>query len=73
MKIDSVAKKIRLVLADVDGTLVTKDKILTDRARKAVLRLGGRDLLFRHYQRPSAARDEDVDRAAGAEDAHRRL
>jgi Cof subfamily protein (haloacid dehalogenase superfamily) len=27
---------IRLVLADVDGTLVTKDKILTDRARAAV-------------------------------------
>jgi Cof subfamily protein (haloacid dehalogenase superfamily) len=28
--------KIALVLADVDGTLVTEDKILTDRARKAV-------------------------------------
>jgi Cof subfamily protein (haloacid dehalogenase superfamily) len=27
---------IRLVLADVDGTLVTKEKILTDRARAAV-------------------------------------
>ena len=29
-------RKIALVLADVDGTLVTEDKILTDRARKAV-------------------------------------
>ncbi|MCF3635844.1 Cof-type HAD-IIB family hydrolase, partial [Komagataeibacter intermedius] len=26
------ASQIRLVLADVDGTLVTKDKILTPRA-----------------------------------------
>jgi len=29
-------RKISLVLADVDGTLVTEDKILTERARKAV-------------------------------------
>ena len=28
--------KISLLLADVDGTLVTKEKILTDRARAAV-------------------------------------
>jgi Cof subfamily protein (haloacid dehalogenase superfamily) len=28
--------KIALLLADVDGTLVTKDKVLTDRAQKAV-------------------------------------
>ena len=28
--------KIRLVLADVDGTLVTQEKILTDRAVAAV-------------------------------------
>lgn len=31
--------KISLLLADVDGTLVTRDKILTDRARDAVRRL----------------------------------
>src|SRR5690349_2912264 len=30
---------IKLLLADVDGTLVTPDKRLTDRAREAVLRL----------------------------------
>ncbi len=29
-------RKISLVLADVDGTLVTEDKILTERARNAV-------------------------------------
>ena len=33
-------KPIKLVLADVDGTLVTKDKVLTDRAAAAVKRLG---------------------------------
>jgi phosphoglycolate phosphatase-like HAD superfamily hydrolase len=27
---------IRLILADVDGTLVTQEKVLTERARKAV-------------------------------------
>ena len=32
-------RKISLVLADVDGTLVTEDKVLTDRARAAVTRL----------------------------------
>ena len=39
-------RKIRLVLADVDGTLVTKDKVLTDRARKSVHQLHERDILF---------------------------
>jgi Cof subfamily protein (haloacid dehalogenase superfamily) len=46
MKPYAAKKKIRLVLADVDGTLVTKDKILTERARKAVLALHDRDILF---------------------------
>jgi Cof subfamily protein (haloacid dehalogenase superfamily) len=31
--------KVSLLIADVDGTLVTKDKILTERARQAVRRL----------------------------------
>src|SRR5690606_34929943 len=31
--------KISLLLADVDGTLVTHDKVLTDRAQRAVRRL----------------------------------
>ena len=39
-------KKIRLVLADVDGTLVTKDKVLTERAQKAVHALHEKDILF---------------------------
>jgi len=33
-------RKISLVLADVDGTLVTEDKVLTPRAQAAVRRLG---------------------------------
>jgi HAD superfamily hydrolase (TIGR01484 family) len=32
-------QKISLVLADVDGTLVTEKKVLTERAQAAVLRL----------------------------------
>jgi Cof subfamily protein (haloacid dehalogenase superfamily) len=33
------AKSIRMVIADVDGTLVTQEKVLTKRAAEAVLRL----------------------------------
>jgi Cof subfamily protein (haloacid dehalogenase superfamily) len=38
--------QFRLVLADVDGTLVTQDKMLTDRAKEAVSRLGSAGILF---------------------------
>jgi Cof subfamily protein (haloacid dehalogenase superfamily) len=37
---------IRLMLADVDGTLVTPDKVLTDRAIEAVRDLGQAGILF---------------------------
>ncbi len=37
---------IRLFLADVDGTLVTPDKVLTERAIKAVRELGEAGILF---------------------------
>ncbi len=37
---------IALLLADVDGTLVTKDKILTERAQKAVHALGDAGIRF---------------------------
>jgi hypothetical protein len=37
---------IKLLLADVDGTLVTPDKVLTDRAIDAVHRLGQAGILF---------------------------
>ena len=38
--------KIRLFLADVDGTLVTNDKVLTDRAIEAVHKLHDADIIF---------------------------
>ena len=38
--------KISLVLADVDGTLVTHEKVLTDRARRAVRRLDEAGIRF---------------------------
>ncbi|WP_205863367.1 HAD family hydrolase [Planosporangium thailandense] len=37
---------IRLMVADVDGTLVTHDKVLTDRAVGAVRALHAADILF---------------------------
>jgi Cof subfamily protein (haloacid dehalogenase superfamily) len=37
---------IALLLADVDGTLVTKEKILTDRAKAAIMKLKERGILF---------------------------
>jgi Cof subfamily protein (haloacid dehalogenase superfamily) len=40
------APGIRLLLADVDGTLVTKEKLLTDRAVEAVRKLGEAEVLF---------------------------
>src|ERR1700726_4191242 len=40
------ADAVRLLLADVDGTLVTPDKVLTDRAVDAVRRLGEAGILF---------------------------
>ena len=40
------ADAVRLLLADVDGTLVTPDKVLTDRAVAAVRKLGEAGILF---------------------------
>ena len=37
---------IKLLLADVDGTLVTQDKVLTGRAVDAVRKLGEAGILF---------------------------
>ena len=51
----AATRKISLVLADVDGTLVTEDKILTERARKRRRRAARRRHPFRHHQRPAAA------------------
>jgi Cof subfamily protein (haloacid dehalogenase superfamily) len=42
----SSAKPIRMVIADVDGTLVTQEKVLTERAAEAVLRLNEAGIQF---------------------------
>jgi HAD superfamily hydrolase (TIGR01484 family) len=46
IKQDHAASKISLVLADVDGTLVTADKVLTSRARAAGKALHGAGIAF---------------------------
>jgi len=38
-KIGNEAQRVRVVIADVDGTLVTQEKVLTKRAAEAVMRL----------------------------------
>ena len=38
--------RVRLVIADVDGTLVTQDKVLTARATEAVKKLRDAGILF---------------------------
>ena len=46
IKPDLTASKISLVLADVDGTLLTKDKVLTSRAEDAVRALAAAGIAF---------------------------
>jgi hydroxymethylpyrimidine pyrophosphatase-like HAD family hydrolase len=50
-----VAAPIRLFLADVDGTLVTQDKVLTERAIAAVGKLKEAGILFASSPRRSRA------------------
>lgn len=42
--------KVSVVLADVDGTLLTQDKILTPRAKAAVASLRAAGHRLRHHQ-----------------------
>ena len=46
MSHDAQLPKVRLLLADVDGTLVTNDKVLTDRAVAAVQKLHDAGITF---------------------------
>jgi Cof subfamily protein (haloacid dehalogenase superfamily) len=45
-EVKSPAKKVALLLSDVDGTLVTKDKVLTERAIKSVQKLNEAGVKF---------------------------
>ena len=46
MPAPTTPKPIRLVIADVDGTLVTQEKILTERAIQSVFRLRAAGIKF---------------------------
>jgi Cof subfamily protein (haloacid dehalogenase superfamily) len=46
MQSDPVMSRISLVISDVDGTLVTNDKVLTERSQDAVERLNARGIAF---------------------------
>jgi predicted HAD superfamily phosphohydrolase YqeG len=52
---------VRVVIADVDGTLVTQDKALTTRAIDAVKRLRTADIAFTITSGRPPLRHEDVD------------
>ena len=60
------------VIADVDGTLVTREKVLTERARCCRPNARRRDRI-RHHQRTAPTRHADVDRAVGDHHAYCRL
>src|SRR5271165_1856299 len=45
-ELDRQTPRVRLVIADVDGTLVTQDKVLTARAVEAVKKLHDAGILF---------------------------
>jgi hydroxymethylpyrimidine pyrophosphatase-like HAD family hydrolase len=49
---------IRLLLADVDGTLVTQDKVLAELAKGSCARTARRRHCVRHHQRPATLRHE---------------
>ena len=61
---EAIMNRIALVVSDVDGTLVTHDKRLTDGARRAVQRLQRCRHRFHHHQQPAAGRHAVSDRAA---------
>jgi Cof subfamily protein (haloacid dehalogenase superfamily) len=46
MDVNSSSPRIQLVLADVDGTLVTPDKTITERSRSAVRKLAEANIAF---------------------------
>ena len=59
-------RKISLVLADVDGTLVTEDKVLTQRAHRRRAGVARSRNPLCHHQRPAAARHGHAVRCARA-------
>ena len=69
MNPQQTAEPISAVLADIDGTLVTQDKVLTERAIQAVKPAARARDRVHGLQRPAAARPADAGRAARTDDA----
>ena len=57
--------RIALVVSDVDGTLVTQEKVLTDAAKDAVRRLGDAGIGFTIVSSRPTRRHAVSDRTAG--------
>jgi hypothetical protein len=66
-------RNICLLLADVDGTLVTKDKVPTAAAKAAARELLHAGIAARRYQRPAATWHEHADPASRSAGRYRRL
>ena len=66
------SNKISILLADVDGTLVTKEKLLTERAIAAVHKLHDRGIKFAITSGRPPAWHVDGDRTAQDRHADRR-
>ena len=64
---------IRLLLADVDGTLVTQDKVLTDRAIQAVRKLKAAEIDFAITSGRPPRGDVDAHRPSRSADTDRRI
>ena len=65
--------RIALVVSDVDGTLLTKDKVLTDGAKAAVRKLHDGRHRLHHRLQPADHRHGFSDRAAFDHASRRRL
>jgi hydroxymethylpyrimidine pyrophosphatase-like HAD family hydrolase len=52
---------VRLLIADIDGTLVTQEKVLTRRSMEAVDRLRDRGHCLHRHQRPAAPWNQNDD------------
>ena len=73
MKPYNSSAPIALVLADVDGTLVTRDKVLTERTQDAVRRLRESGIRFAVTSGRPSSGHEDGERCAPSRHAYRRL
>ena len=65
----NVSPKISTLVSDVDGTLVTDDKVLTARTQAAVAKLHACGIKFCNHQQPTTSRLGHAAPAFGNHDA----